>query len=71
MGRAQLGHVIAAAGSPSTAKAAIEAFVERTGADELMIASQIFDHQIRLRSYELLAGLFDQDAPAETAAASA
>lgn len=69
--RAQLGHVIAAAGSPSTAKAAIEAFVERTGADELMIASQIFDHQKRLRSYELLAGLFDQDAPAEAAAASA
>ena len=69
--RAQLGHVIAAAGSPSTVKTAIEEFVERTGADELMIASQIFDHQKRLRSYELLAGLFAEDAPAQTAAATA
>jgi luciferase family oxidoreductase group 1 len=69
--RSQLGHVVAAAGSPSTVKAALEAFVERTGADELMIASQIFDHQKRLRSYELLAGLFDQTAAAETAAAPA
>jgi hypothetical protein len=29
------------------------AFVERTGADELMIAGQIFDHSARLRSYEI------------------
>jgi len=33
----------------------IEAFVARTGADELMIASQIFDQRARLRSYELAA----------------
>ena len=44
-----------AIGSPQTVKAATEAFVERTGADELMITSQIFDHQARLRSFELLA----------------
>lgn len=44
-----------AIGSPDRVKAATKAFVERTGADELMITSQIFDHNARLRSYEILA----------------
>jgi alkanesulfonate monooxygenase SsuD/methylene tetrahydromethanopterin reductase-like flavin-dependent oxidoreductase (luciferase family) len=44
-----------AIGSPDTVRAATTAFIERTGADELMVTSQIFDHQARLRSYELLA----------------
>ena len=44
-----------AIGSPATVKASIEAFAARTGADELMITSQIFDHGLRLRSYEILA----------------
>jgi hypothetical protein len=30
-------------------------FTARTGADELIIASQIFDHPARLRSYEIAA----------------
>ena len=34
---------------------ALRAFIERTGADELMITSQIFDHAARLRSYEIAA----------------
>jgi luciferase family oxidoreductase group 1 len=46
-----------AIGSPAAVEAAIAAFVERTGADELMITSQIFDHRARLRSYEIVAGL--------------
>jgi hypothetical protein len=29
-------------------------FIERTGADELMVASSIFDHGARVHSYELL-----------------
>jgi hypothetical protein len=33
----------------------LEEFTKRTGADELIIAAQIFDHQARLRSYELTA----------------
>ena len=55
--RAQLDAALAcsAMGAPASVKAAVEAFVERTGADELMITSQIFDHSARLRSYELLA----------------
>ena len=43
-----------AIGSPATVKAATEAFVKRTGADELMVTSQIYDQGARLRSYRLL-----------------
>lgn len=49
-----------AVGSVETVRAAVQAFVARTGADELMITSQVFDHAARLRSYELLAGIRDQ-----------
>jgi luciferase family oxidoreductase group 1 len=44
-----------AIGAPGTVVSGIRAFAERTGADELMITSQIFDHQARLRSYEIAA----------------
>jgi len=44
-----------AVGSPATVRQSLQAFIERTGADELMITSQIFDHQARLRSYEIAA----------------
>jgi luciferase family oxidoreductase group 1 len=55
--RAQLGMALScsAIGTGESIRAAVEAFVQRTGADELMITSQIFDHQARLRSYEILA----------------
>ena len=33
----------------------LETFAERTGADELMLTSQIFDHRARLRSFEIVA----------------
>ena len=42
-------------GSPETVKTGLEAFVRRTGADELMITSQIFDHAARLRSFHIVA----------------
>jgi alkanesulfonate monooxygenase SsuD/methylene tetrahydromethanopterin reductase-like flavin-dependent oxidoreductase (luciferase family) len=42
-------------GAPATIGPQLERFVERTGADELMVASAIFDHAARLRSYEILA----------------
>lgn len=44
-------------GTSTTIRAALEAFARETGADELMVASAIYDHAARLRSYELLAGL--------------
>jgi alkanesulfonate monooxygenase SsuD/methylene tetrahydromethanopterin reductase-like flavin-dependent oxidoreductase (luciferase family) len=43
-----------AIGSPETIKTAVESFVERTGADELIVVAQVYDHAARLRSYELL-----------------
>ena len=55
--RGMLGHALSCAvvGSPRTVKAGLEAFVARTGADELMATGQIFDHRARLRSFEILA----------------
>ncbi len=43
-----------AIGSPATVAAATRAFIARTGANELMVTSQIFDHAARLRSFEIL-----------------
>jgi len=44
-------------GSPDTIQRELGAFIARTGADELMVASAIYDHDARKRSYELLAGV--------------
>jgi luciferase family oxidoreductase group 1 len=41
-------------GSPETVRFGLEAFVAETSADELIVASAIYDHGKRLRSYELL-----------------
>jgi luciferase family oxidoreductase group 1 len=48
---------VAAVGSPATVENALKAFIGRTGADELIIVAQIFDHAARLRSYEITAGI--------------
>jgi luciferase family oxidoreductase group 1 len=48
---------LAIVGSPATVKAGLERFITATGADELMITAQIFDHAARLRSYEIVAGI--------------
>ncbi|MBA3447532.1 MAG: LLM class flavin-dependent oxidoreductase [Pseudaminobacter sp.] len=42
-------------GSPETVKAGLASFISRTGADELMITAQIFDHAARVKSFEILA----------------
>ncbi len=44
-----------AIGGPATVQRQLHAFIARTGADELMITSQIFDHDARCRSYEITA----------------
>jgi alkanesulfonate monooxygenase SsuD/methylene tetrahydromethanopterin reductase-like flavin-dependent oxidoreductase (luciferase family) len=44
-------------GSEQTVRSGLETFVEQTKADELMVASAIYDHSARLRSYEILAGI--------------
>ena len=48
------------AGAPETVHRGLEGIVARTGADELMLTSQIFDHDARLRSYELTAEAVSQ-----------
>jgi luciferase family oxidoreductase group 1 len=42
-------------GSKETVRAGLEQFIETTGVDEIIVASAIYDHAARLRSYELLA----------------
>jgi luciferase family oxidoreductase group 1 len=42
-----------AIGSPESVRHAIASFAERTGADELILASQVYDHDARLRSFEI------------------
>ena len=44
-------------GSPDTVRAGIDALIAETGADELMIVSDVYDHAKRLCSFELIAGV--------------
>jgi luciferase family oxidoreductase group 1 len=41
-------------GSPETVREGLDQFVGETGADEVIVASAIHDHNARLRSYELV-----------------
>jgi luciferase family oxidoreductase group 1 len=45
-------------GSGKTVRAGLDQFVEETGIDELIVASAMYDHEARLRSYEILAREF-------------
>jgi luciferase family oxidoreductase group 1 len=42
-------------GSAETVRRGLEDFIAQTGADEVIVASAIYDHAARLRSYEILA----------------
>jgi luciferase family oxidoreductase group 1 len=55
--KAMLSNVLSssAIGAPDTVRAKLAAFIERTGADELMITCQMFDHAARLHSFEIAA----------------
>ena len=48
-----------ASGSPATVRTQLQAFIDRTRPDELMITSQMYDHAARLRSYEIAAEVRD------------
>jgi luciferase family oxidoreductase group 1 len=43
-------------GAPETVRRGLEGFIATSGVDELMVASAVYDHAARVRSYELLAG---------------
>jgi luciferase family oxidoreductase group 1 len=55
--RAMLASALAYAivGSPQTVREGLRSFVASIGADELMVTAQIFDHDARKRSFEILA----------------
>ncbi len=46
-----------AVGSPATVRHRMQDFIKRTGADELMITCQMYDHAQRLQSYDIVAAL--------------
>jgi luciferase family oxidoreductase group 1 len=41
-------------GAPATVRTGLSEFASATGADEVIVAAAIYDHEARLRSYELL-----------------
>ncbi|MCO5063655.1 MAG: LLM class flavin-dependent oxidoreductase [Rhizobiaceae bacterium] len=55
--KAMLDHALSCAvvGTREKVRAGIADFIARTGADELMVTAQIFDHEARKRSYSILA----------------
>jgi alkanesulfonate monooxygenase SsuD/methylene tetrahydromethanopterin reductase-like flavin-dependent oxidoreductase (luciferase family) len=44
-------------GSPDAVRSGMDALIAETGADELMIVSDVYDHATRLRSLELIASV--------------
>ena len=65
--RAMLRSVLScsAIGSVENARRQLDEFVERTKPDELMVTAQIYDHEARCRSYELLMEAVRQPALSE------
>ena len=47
-------------GDKEKVKTELEAFIEATQADEVMINSDMFDHQERMRSYEIIGEIFQE-----------
>ena len=65
MEQAGVEHALAYAlvGSPDTVRKRMDALIEATRADELMLTAQIYDHQARLRTFEIVANIRDTQAP--------
>ena len=55
---------VSAIGSPETARRQLHDFIARTAPDELIVTAQVYDHQARLRSYEILMQAAKQTADA-------
>jgi luciferase family oxidoreductase group 1 len=62
--KAQVERMLAASavGSPESVRAQLAALVQRTAADELIVAGAIFDHAARVASYEQLAASWMENA---------
>ena len=50
-------------GSTETVTRKLKAFIAETAADEIIMTSQIYDHQARLRSFEIVAQIRDRALP--------
>ncbi len=46
---------VSVVGSPERVRRGLEAIIEATGADELMLTGQVYDHEARLRSFAIVA----------------
>jgi luciferase family oxidoreductase group 1 len=57
---AALGDTLSAAivGGPETVRRGLDELFARTGADEAIVATQIYDHAARLRSFEIVADVY-------------
>jgi luciferase family oxidoreductase group 1 len=66
--KAQAMHMLARSivGSPDTVRAGLAALLAETGADELMVVSDIYDHNARLHSFELIAAAHAENASLST-----
>jgi len=56
---------IAIVGGPETVQRKLGTILEQTGADELIFTSDLYDHQLRLRSFHLTADAIKKIAPSE------
>ena len=61
--RAILAEVLScsAIGTRDTVRRELKTFADLTGADEIIVASMIYDHAARLRSYEIAAQVLQPD----------
>jgi luciferase family oxidoreductase group 1 len=59
----------AVVGGPDVVRRGLDEFVRRTGADELMVTANIFDHAKRKRSFEIVAEVHGAMTPAAAEAA--
>lgn len=50
-------------GSGANVRTKLQSFAAETGVDEIMITSQIFDHEARVRSYEIISELCFRNSP--------
>lgn len=48
-------------GGPDTVRKQLDALIGRTGVDEVMVTTQVFEHADRLRSYDIVAGLYAEN----------
>jgi luciferase family oxidoreductase group 1 len=51
---------VSAVGTPEMVERALKTLIAQTGADELMVTGQIYDHAARLRSFEIAASVRDR-----------